>query len=150
MAIIDDVLVNAKSAAAVVSKKAGEIYDLSKLRFSLAGLRSELNKQYQSLGEAYFNNEPAEEIEAIKAEIADIKQNIEAIEKVLAASRNTVTCPKCGEKLQKNAQYCYICGAPVPTEPKPVCAKCGTELVEGAGFCFKCGAPVKAAEEAAE
>ena len=58
MAIFDDVVVNAKSAAAAVSKKAGEIYDLSKLRISLASLRSELNKQYQVLGEAVFNSEP--------------------------------------------------------------------------------------------
>ncbi len=148
MAIFDDVVVNAKSAAAAVGKKAGEIYDLSKLRISLASLRSELNKQYQALGEAVFNNEPADETDAIKANIAEVKQNIEDIEKVLASARNTVICPNCGEKLQKNAQFCYICGTPVPTEPAPVCKKCGTELVKDAEFCYKCGTPV--AEKAAE
>ena len=149
MAIFDDVVVNAKSAAAAVSKKAGVIYDLSKLRISLASLRSELNKQYQVLGEAVFNSEPEEEVAAIKQNIADVKQNIEDIEKVLASVRNVVKCPNCGEKLAKNAQFCYICGAPVPTEPAPSCKKCGAELVSGAAFCYKCGEPV-AAEENAE
>ena len=78
MAIFDDVVVNAKSAAAVVSKKAGTIIDFSKLRISLASLRSELSKQYSALGEAVYNNAPEEELEAIKSAISDVKQNIDA------------------------------------------------------------------------
>ena len=148
MAIFDDVVVNAKTAASAVTKKAGEIYDLSKLRITLAGLRSDLNKQYQALGEAVYCEVSGEEIEAIKTDIADIKQNIVDVEKILAASRNTVKCPQCGQKLNKNASFCYTCGAAIPKEPAPKCAKCGSELVEGAAFCYKCGA--KAEDNAQE
>ena len=140
MAIFDDVVVNAKTAASAVSKKAGELYDLSKLRIALAGLRSDPNKQYQALGEAVYSEAPEDEVEAIKTDIAEIKQNIVDVEKILAASRNTVKCPQCGQKLNKNASFCYTCGAAVPKEPAPKCAKCGSELVEGAAFCYKCGA----------
>lgn len=146
MAIFDDVVVNAKTAASAVSKKAGELYDLSKLRITLASLRSDLGKQYQALGEAVYNEATDEELDAIKAEIADVKQNIADVEKILAASRNSVKCPKCGQKLNKNAAYCYICGEAIPKEPVPKCVKCGTELVAGAEFCFKCGTPVKEKE----
>ncbi|MBR1731537.1 MAG: zinc ribbon domain-containing protein [Ruminococcus sp.] len=148
MAIFDDVVVNAKSAASAVSKKAGELYDLSKLRITLASLRSDLNKQYQALGEAVFTDAPEEEIDTIKAEITEVKQNILDVEKILVASRNYVKCPQCGQKLNKNASFCYTCGAAIPKEPNPVCAKCGAELVKGAAFCYKCGA--KADEKAEE
>lgn len=143
MAIFDDVVVNAKTAASAVSKKAGELYDLSKLRISLASLRSELNKLYQTLGEVVYNDSADEEIEAIKIEISETKKNILELEKILLASRNTVKCPQCGQKLNKNAAFCYVCGAEVPKEPKPVCFKCGAELIDGAAFCYKCGAKVE-------
>lgn len=149
MAIFDDVVVNAKSAASVVSKKAGEIIDLSKLRISLASLRSELSKQYQALGEAVYNNEPAEELDAIKEEISALKQNIEDIENVLANAKNTVTCPACGEKLSKNALYCSTCGTALP-KSKNICSNCGAKLADGANFCAACGKPVENAEETAE
>ncbi len=149
MAIFDDVVVNAKSAASVVSKKAGEIFDLSKLRISLASLRSELSKQYQALGEAVYNNDPAEEIEAIKEEITSVKQNIDDIEKVLSNAKNTVTCPACGEKLTKNAKYCSTCGTALPVA-KNICSNCGSKLVDGAKFCAACGKAVETDEEKSE
>ncbi len=145
MAIFDDVVVNAKSAAAVVSKKAGTLFDLSKLRISLASLRSELSKQYSALGEAVFNNEPEEEIEAIKTAIAEVKQNIEDVEKILDASRNTVICSACGQKLPKSAQYCSTCGTQIPREVS-TCKACGAELPADAKFCALCGVAVEASE----
>lgn len=146
MTIFDDVVVNAKSAAEVVSKKAGEFFDLSKLRISLASLRSELAKQYQALGEAVYNDEPVEEIDAIKEEIAALKQNIEDIESVLDNAMNTVTCPACGEKLPKNAKYCSTCGSALP-RAKNLCKNCGYKLAEGAKFCAACGKPVESEDE---
>lgn len=149
MAIFDDVVVNAKSAAAVVSKKAGTIIDLSKLRISLASLRSELSKQYSALGEAVYNNEPEEEIVAIKAAIAEVKQNIDDVEKILDNSKNTCVCPACGQKLPKNAQFCSTCGTAIPRDVKS-CKACGAELQQDANFCAVCGAKVdEKAEEAA-
>lgn len=147
MAIFDDVVVNAKSAAAVVSKNAGTLITLSKLRISLASLRSDLAKQYQALGEAVYNDDPAEEIEVIKSAITDLKQNIGEVEAVLASTRNTVTCPNCGEKLNKNALFCSTCGTPIAKEN--TCKKCGAELGENDKFCAACGEPVEA-EAAAE
>lgn len=143
MAIFDDVVVNAKSAASAVSKKAGELYDLSKLRITLASLRSDLNKQYQALGESVYVDASSEDIEAIKTEIDEIIQNISDVEKVLAAARNCVKCPQCGQKLNKNAAFCFTCGAPIPKKANPTCAKCGSDLVKGAAFCYKCGTKVE-------
>ena len=147
MTIFDDVVVNAKTAASAVSKKAGELYDLSKLRITLASLRSDLNKQYQALGEAVYCEASEEEIGIIKAEISDVKQNISDVEKILAVSKNTIKCPQCGQKLNKNVSFCYTCGAAVPKEPTPKCTNCGSELVNDAAFCYKCGAKIKKSAE---
>lgn len=113
MAILDDVVVNAKSAAAAVSKKAGKFYDLSKLRISAAGLRGELNKKYTALGESVYNNDPQTTIDEIKEEITEIKQSIADIEKIIASISNTAFCAACGEKLPKSARFCLTCGNPV-------------------------------------
>ncbi|MCH5304652.1 MAG: zinc-ribbon domain-containing protein [Ruminococcus sp.] len=142
MAIFDDVVVNAKSAASVVSKKAGEIFDLSKLRISLASMRGELNKQYQALGEAVYNNASDDEITDIKNEITSVKQNIEDIENILASAKSYVSCPACGEKLNKNAQFCSTCGTAIPSS-KSVCSSCGEEIQKDAKFCANCGNPVE-------
>ena len=141
MAIFDDVVVNAKSAAQAVTKKAGELYDLSKLRITLSGLRSDMNKQLLALGEAVYNNEPAEEIEELRAAVDETKQRIDEVEKILASVRNTVVCPKCGEKLAKNAQFCFMCGTPIPSE-KNVCPDCGEEITGSGKFCSNCGKAV--------
>ena len=52
-----------------------------------------------------------------------------------------VVCPKCGEKLQKNAQYCFMCGTPIP-DKKVVCPDCGEEITGSGKFCSNCGKAV--------
>ena len=55
MALLDDLLVNAKSAAANVGKKTGELVDSAKLRFVIAEIRSELSKKYEALGRYIYD-----------------------------------------------------------------------------------------------
>ena len=54
MGILDDVMINAKTAAEAVGKKAGQIVDVSKLRFNVAELNAELSKRYEALGEYLY------------------------------------------------------------------------------------------------
>ena len=46
MGILDDVMVNVKSAASTVSKKTNSIVDYSKLKFTASGLSNEIRKKY--------------------------------------------------------------------------------------------------------
>ena len=54
MGLLDDVMVNVKSAANSVGKKTNEIVDYSKLRFTASGLNNEIRKKYQTLGEEVY------------------------------------------------------------------------------------------------
>lgn len=147
MSMFDDFVVNAKSAAAVVSKKAGDVWDTSKQRISAASLRGELNKKYSALGEAVYNNEPTQTIDELKAQIAEIKQSLADIDEILAANKKGSVCPACGQKAQRDAQFCAFCGAEIPRD-NVVCKACGAELKEGFNFCTNCGAPVEVQQEA--
>ena len=48
--ILDDVIVNAKAAASVVSKKASDVYDNSKQKIVAAEIRAEINTKLKELG----------------------------------------------------------------------------------------------------
>ena len=47
--ILDDVIVNAKAAASVVSKKASDVYDNSKQKIAAAEIRAEINTKLKNL-----------------------------------------------------------------------------------------------------
>ena len=56
MGIFDDVVINAKSAAEAVGRKAGQIVDVSKLRIGAAEVNAEITKRYESLGQYVYEN----------------------------------------------------------------------------------------------
>ena len=49
MGILEDVVINAKSAANAVGKSATKLYDLSKLKVSAADLNGDINKRWAGL-----------------------------------------------------------------------------------------------------
>ena len=142
MSLFDDVVVNAKSAANVVSKKAGELYDISKLKLSAANLRGELNREYRAFGEAVYNNIPEAELQENKNRIKELKESLKDVTELLNSAKNQSTCPECGASVIKGAQFCHSCGATLNTGVS-FCKKCGAELFDESKFCINCGAPVE-------
>ena len=53
---------------------------------------------------------------------------------------NINKCPKCGEKLEDNAEFCHKCGTEVEGFVK---CKCGYKNNPDAEFCIKCGKNLK-------
>lgn len=149
MGLFDDVVVNAKSAASVVSKKAGTLYDVSKLKLSAANLRGELNKKFRAYGEAVYDGAPAQELEELKLQIKELRESLKEVSDVLKSTQNRGVCPQCGANIIKGAQFCHCCGATLVTDAS-FCKKCGAELHEESNFCINCGAPVEEAEEKAD
>lgn len=121
MGILDDVVVNAKSAAEAVGKKAGQLVDVSKLRINLAELNAEISKRYEALGEYIYETcreQLAEDAEAVgkMAEIDELIAQQAAVTKELSDKQNKVTCPTCGKQSAVGTRFCSNCGAKLTEE----------------------------------
>ncbi|WP_369297004.1 zinc-ribbon domain-containing protein [uncultured Neglectibacter sp.] len=129
MGILDDVVINAKSAAEAVGKRAGQFVDASKLRINVAELNAEISKRYEALGEYVYEScraKLADDAEAVGkiAEIDELKNQHAAVNKELNDKQNKVVCPNCGKRSPNTVQFCSNCGTklvidqPAAEEPK--------------------------------
>lgn len=114
--ILDDVVLNAKTAATAVSKKAAIVYDASKHKITAAEIRGEINKKLKELGKftyksRVYNTDMNEQIDAAIAEIKELKENLEIINAHIDELKNQKKCPQCEARIPKNSVYCNICGA---------------------------------------
>ena len=121
MGILDDVVINAKSAAEAVGKKAGQIVDVSKLRINVAEVNAEISKRYEALGEYVYENgreKLAEDAEAVgkMAEMDELVNQRNTLTKELVDKQNKVVCPGCGKQSPISAAYCSNCGTKLDTE----------------------------------
>ncbi len=121
--LFDDVVVNAKAAAAAVSQKASAVCDVSKHKLSAAEIRGEINKRLRSLGALTYkskvnNIDLSEEISKTISEITELKENLSVINEHIASSKNQKRCPKCEAIAPKNSLFCNICGAKLDDEQK--------------------------------
>ena len=116
--IFDDVVVNAKAAVAVVSKKASTVYDTSKYKITAAEIRGEINKKLRDLGKFTYKKEvfgvdTSAEVAQIISEIKELKENLDIINGHIDSVKNQKKCPHCDAKLPRNSVYCNICGAKI-------------------------------------
>lgn len=115
MGMFDDVVVNAKAAANAFSKKAGNMFDISKLKFNASSIRGEINKKCQELGEIVYESKSGKEIsqqviDAKVEEIKNLKSDLAAINELLAAAKNLIICPACSAVIAKDSAFCNKCG----------------------------------------
>ena len=114
--ILDDVIVNAKAAASVVSKKASDVYDSSKQKIAAAEIRAEINAKLRELGALAYKREVHElnlsdKIKEKTAEITELKENLDLINESISANKNVTYCPECGSDVPENSKFCNSCGA---------------------------------------
>lgn len=116
--IFDDVVVNTKAAASVVSKKASEVIDNSKQKITAAELKSEINGKLRDLGALTYkmktqNVEADDKVDALVSQISELKDSLNVIYDNIASSKNMKKCPVCNEDIPKNSVFCNICGAKI-------------------------------------
>lgn len=121
MGILDDVVVNAKSAAETVGRKAEQIVDVSKLRIAIAEVNAEITKRHQALGEYVYNNcadalSADAEATGLISEIGELKMQQESMSKELLGKQNKKACPKCGVLSNVAAVFCSVCGTKLKDE----------------------------------
>lgn len=115
MGLFEDVVVNAKSAANIVGKKAGQIVDVSKLRISAADLNNEISKRFETLGRTVYEakkteNDSSELVGECITAIDDLYEQLDAVNEQLASMRMKLVCKSCGEENPQSAVYCSKCG----------------------------------------
>lgn len=115
MSILDDLLINAKSAVNAVGKKAEKVVDVSKLKYAEMGLQSEINKKLQALGDFVYESCVSGEMdrEALDVkikELKELKEDIESTRDLINAQNNKVKCKACGAVVSADLKYCGKCG----------------------------------------
>ncbi|MBQ2538025.1 MAG: hypothetical protein II550_06030, partial [Ruminococcus sp.] len=111
--IFDDVVVNAKAAAAVVSKKASTVYDTSKHKITAAEIRGEINKKLRDIGKYTYKKEvfgvdTSAEVSQLIADVKELKENLDIINAHIDSVKNQKKCPQCEAKIPRNSIYCNI------------------------------------------
>lgn len=136
MGILEDVVVNAKSAVNAVGKKAGIMVDISKLRISAADLNREIAERYESLGRVIYDSQktgtPSDElVEECVAAIDELYDQLDLINAQLLEFRNKTVCKNCGKENPQEAFFCSYCGTRLREEKaeEPV-EKCEAEKCE--------------------
>lgn len=116
MGLFEDVVVNARSAANVVGKKAGQLVDISKLRLSAADVEREIAARMEALGRVVYDaKKTGVDSQALIDEgvscIDELYEQLDVINDELAQARNKIICPKCGGTNPQEFLYCGRCGA---------------------------------------
>lgn len=114
--ILDDVIVNAKAAASVVSKKASDVYDNSKQKIVAAEIRAEINTKLKELGALTYKSvvhgtDLSDKIKEKSAEITELKENFDLINDSISSTKSVTYCPECGSDVPENSKFCNSCGA---------------------------------------
>lgn len=121
MGIFDDVMVNAKTAANAVGKKAEQIVDYSKLKYAESGINNEISEKLSSLGSFVYESMVAgemdkEDLEKRTAELTELYRQLEMTREMIAASKNKKCCKACGSLNDKDSLFCGKCGARLAEE----------------------------------
>lgn len=103
---------------------AGKVKDLTgviQLKTKLSAEREKVNKAYINLGKAYYDRhdaaaeqEYASDFELIRAglmKMAELEDEISELE-------GNRVCAECGAKVERDAQFCSRCGAPMDEKAK--------------------------------
>lgn len=108
MGFMDKVLDTARSAASAASEKAGEVYEIGKLKLQLSGLNSDLEKAYAQLGRLEYEarkngSDNSLLLDACVTELDSLHADIDSLIAEISAVTGEKTCPHCGESVAVGA-----------------------------------------------
>jgi len=113
---INQVVDTAKGTAAKAGKKAGEVFEISKLKLKIYDVEGDIKSTYHQLGklaaDAYKGDKDIRdeialhvaEIDAMNEKIADYKESIREIKKI-------TKCTTCDKENPITSDFCSACGA---------------------------------------
>ena len=115
MSMLEDVIVNAKSAADAVGKTATKLVDISKLRISAADLNAEMDRKFESLGRTVYSGRkaggnPEQEVSEAITAIDELQEQLAAVNAQLSSVRQKTVCGVCGHENNADDIFCGKCG----------------------------------------
>ena len=133
MDFLDQVKKTAADVAQKVSQKSGELVEISKIKYEVYDLNSDIKKLYTEIGKNVYalmrRDELPEEV-SMKCEIIEAKlAKIEALKRKEKNLKQQITCPVCHRECGKDDAVCPYCGADLAVEvDAEVIAQSGEEL----------------------
>jgi rubrerythrin len=124
----DEIKRSATGVADRAVKKTGDVTNLVKLKVSIKSAESKLSSVYEEIGRLFYTAERSGEdctsdIAAYIMKADKLKADIAAFNKQIAKLRNVRICDSCGNEIDKNVNFCPVCGAKqetlVEVEPEP-------------------------------
>jgi len=111
----DEALDKAKEVFDCAEKKTNEVVNTSKLRLNASTLNSQISKDYETLGNLYYQLvedglEPAEESKEIISQLVEKNERLKVLKRQIAESKGNIICPKCGFVNDDSASFCSTCG----------------------------------------
>ncbi|MBS4785240.1 MAG: zinc ribbon domain-containing protein [Clostridiales bacterium] len=122
MSFMDKMIYSAKNMANAASEKAGEVYEIGRLKLQLVSLNGDLEKAYTQLGRLEYDqkkngNDNSLLITACVSEIDSIHEDIDSLTAEISEATGEKICPHCSESVAADAAYCPKCGARLDQEP---------------------------------
>ncbi len=127
MANIDSILGDLRIVAEEVEKKAKEALELSRLRMEKIQVRSDIKKNYESIGELVyaeyrFHEDNADVTDIFQKEIDREYDRLNEITGRIRKLLKRARCPACGAQNEVDAAYCSHCGTEMKPDEEPVAA----------------------------
>lgn len=121
MGILEDLLLNARTAVDTVGKKAGKVIDISKLTIAAADIKAEISKKFEILGRVAYEEKTTgksyeKSINELVEKIKELNSQLDSINEVIANSKQKTKCPSCGTFNVKDAVFCNKCGEKLITK----------------------------------
>ena len=116
---LDNIFEKAKDIFEAAYRKTENVVSHQKQKLDVQSLESKLNKNYETLGKAYYgmlNSGEDFDSEALKPILDEIKENLLAVnaaKEELMKYQNKRRCKACGEIIDNNSQFCNRCGKKV-------------------------------------
>lgn len=150
MAFFENLGQNISNMGAAAAQKAKDGTGMIKLNSSISAEEKKITEYYTAIGKKFYEANAENAPEEYANFFNNIKESLALIEdykKQVAALKKTVTCPGCGNEVDKTSAFCNKCGynmKDVIAEANGgvstnVCPGCGNTYTDGAKFCNSCG-----------